>query len=208
MTAPRAVVVAGVRSLLPAGQADRSAAPPPDRDGGPGRGRRAAGLRDTAGAAGDGLAPGSTSGPSYARNPAAEQALDPAALRRVPASFWRSSDRTDFTAWPTRGDRTEDTRLLRRALAAWARPGRSVVASATPGTPAGPPMGPPQLLYAGEVGEAAVVLFHDGLRVVRYAEPATPTRPGAALDFARVDGAASASANALVVRRTDSGCAI
>lgn len=141
--------------------------------------------------------------PPYARNPAAEEALDPGALRVVTASFWRRSPRTDFTAWPTRGDRTEDTRLLRRALTVWARPGGGVRTSATPRTPTGPPMGAPQLLYAGEVGASAVVLFHDGLRVVRYAEPrdADPSE-GAALDFARVDGADATSSGALVVDRS------
>lgn len=155
---------------------------------------------------GDGLGPGGNSAPLYARNAAAEEALDPAALHRVPDTFWQRSARTDFTAWPTRGDRTDDTRLLRRALAVWARPGEAVAQSATPATPVGPPMGPPQLLYAGEVDDAAVVLFHDGLRVVRYAEPrnADPAG-GAALDFARVDGADAASASAVVLRRTRDG---
>ncbi|MEU2247346.1 hypothetical protein [Streptomyces sp. NPDC019224] len=149
---------------------------------------------------------GALSAPLYARNPASEAALDPGALRRVPATFWRHSTRTDFTAWPTRGDRTQDTRLLRRALEVWARPGAGVRTSTTPGTPVGPPMGAPQLLYAGEVGDWAVVLFHDGLRVVRYAEPrnADPSG-GAALDFARVDGADETSAGALVVARTRDG---
>lgn len=151
---------------------------------------------------GGGWGDGSLSAPLYARNPAAEEALDPGAVRRVPMTFWRRSPRTDFTAWPTRGDRTEDTRLLRRALRVWARPGGGVRTSATPRTPVGPPMGAPQLLYAGEVGASAVVLFYDGLRVVRYAEPrdADPSE-GAALDFARVDGADAASAGALVVER-------
>ncbi|MFJ4503921.1 hypothetical protein [Streptomyces sp. NPDC088864] len=149
---------------------------------------------------------GALSAPLYARNPAAEAALDPAALRRVPAAYWQRSPRRDFTAWPARGDRTQDGRLLRRALEVWARPGAGVRTSATPGTPAGPPMGAPQLLYAGEVGASAVVLFHDGLRVVRYAEPrnADPAR-GAALDFARVDGADETSSGALVVARGDDG---
>ncbi|MFF2731479.1 hypothetical protein ACFVS9_26685 [Streptomyces sp. NPDC058008] len=154
---------------------------------------------------GDGLGgPDPGSAPLYSRHRTAERALDPAALRRVPDGLWRSSTRRDFSVWPTRGDRTADTRLLRRALAVWARPGPAVVSSATPGTPDGPPMGPPQLLYAGEVGAAAVVLFHDGLRVVRYAEPrnADPSG-GAALDFARVDGADTAGSGALVARRHD-----
>ncbi|WP_205019723.1 hypothetical protein [Streptomyces sp. HB132] len=152
---------------------------------------------------GDGLGgPSAASAPLYARHETAQRALDPAALRRVPDRLWRSSTRRDFTVWPTRGDRAGDTGLLGRALAAWARPGPAVATSATPGTPDGPPMGPPQLLYAGEAGVAAVVLFHDGLRVVRYAEPrnADPSR-GAALDFARVDGADAVAASALVVQR-------
>ncbi|MFJ4836937.1 hypothetical protein [Streptomyces sp. NPDC088746] len=152
---------------------------------------------------GDGLGgPDASSAPLYSRNHAAQQALDPGELRRVPGGLWRGSTRRDFTVWPTRGDRAGDTGLLGRALAAWARPGPAVTASATPGTPDGPPMGPPQLLYAGEVGRATVVLFHDGLRVVRYAEPrnADPSG-GAALDFARVDGADAVAASALVVQR-------
>ncbi|WP_406288267.1 hypothetical protein [Streptomyces sp. NBC_00209] len=155
---------------------------------------------------GGGWGHGGLTAPPYARNPASEAALDPGALRRVPATYWLHSARTDFTSWPTRGDRTQDTRLLRRALEVWARPGAGVRTSATPGTPTGPPMGAPQLLYAGEVGDSAVVLFHDGLRVVRYAEPrnADPAL-GAALDFARVDGADEGSSGALVVARTGHG---
>ncbi|MCB5180892.1 hypothetical protein [Streptomyces antimicrobicus] len=140
--------------------------------------------------------------PPYARNAAAEQALDPGRLTRVAAADWRTSSRTDFSVWPARGDRTGDTALLRRALAVWARPGASVAVSATPGTPAGPPMGPAQLLYAGRVDQAVVVLFHDGLRVVRYAEPASGTQ-GAALDLARTDGASAQTAAALVLSRVD-----
>lgn len=151
---------------------------------------------------GDGWGPDGAAAPPYARNPAAEAALDPARVVRVDAAVWRTSARTDFSVWPARGSLTGDTALLRRALAVWARPGRSVQVSATPGTPSGPPMGAPQLLYAGRVDRASVVLFYDGLRVARYAEPVDGTS-GAALDFARVDGADAASAGALVVGRTD-----
>ncbi|MFI6640152.1 hypothetical protein [Streptomyces sp. NPDC050504] len=153
---------------------------------------------------GEGWGPDGAAAPVYARNPAAERALDPGALRRVAPAEWRHASRADFSVWPTRGDRAADRALLRRALAVWARPGTRVETTATPGTPVGPPMGPAQLLYAGVVDGAAVVLFFDGLRVVRYAEPVSGQR-GAALDFARVDGAAEADAQALVVGRTASG---
>ncbi|MFJ3923856.1 hypothetical protein [Streptomyces sp. NPDC090022] len=140
--------------------------------------------------------------PPYARNAAAEQALDPGQLTRVAPAAWRTSTRTDFSVWPARGDRVGDAALLRRALAVWARPGPTVVVSATPGTQSGPPMGPPQLLFAGAVDQAVVVLLYDGLRVARYAEPVSGTA-GAALDFARTDGASADTANALVVSRVD-----
>ncbi|GAA3396356.1 hypothetical protein [Streptomyces roseoviridis] len=148
----------------------------------------------------DGWGRNGAAAPSYARNPAAEAALDPEGLKRVGAAGRQISSRTDFSVWPVRGDLTDDAALLRRALAVWARPGPAVRASATPGTPPGPPMGSPQLLFAGRVDAANVVLFFDGLRVVRYAEPAGSTG-GAALDFARTDGADAVGSAALVVSR-------
>lgn len=144
----------------------------------------------------------SAAAPPYARNPAAQAALDPAKLTRVSPTAWRNSARTDFSVWPVRGDLTGDTALLRRALAVWARPGSTVGVTATPGTPTGGPPGPPQLLFAGTVGAARVVLLHDGLRIVRYAEPEDGTE-GAALDFARVDGAGRAGSGAVVLARAD-----
>ncbi|MFJ8532722.1 hypothetical protein [Streptomyces sp. NPDC093591] len=151
---------------------------------------------------GEGWGPSGAAAPSYAQNPAAEAALDPAQLTKVPALAWQSSARTDFSVWPARGDLTDDSALLRRALAVWARPGETVAVSATPGTPAGGPPGAPQLLYAGTVDNAHVVLLYDGLRIVRYAEPKEGTA-GAALDFSRVDGANRAEASALVLSRAD-----
>ncbi|MFC7989427.1 hypothetical protein ACFUV2_08960 [Streptomyces pilosus] len=151
---------------------------------------------------GDGWGADGAAAPPYARNPAARAALDPGKLTRVSPAAWRTSARTDFSVWPARGDRTGDRALLRRALAVWARPGKGVRVSATPGTPAGGPAGPPQLLYAGTVDTARVVLLHDGLRVVRYAEPEEDTG-GVVLDLARADGAGRAGSGAVVLSRTD-----
>ncbi|MFI8402748.1 hypothetical protein ACIGG5_21205 [Streptomyces sp. NPDC085463] len=149
---------------------------------------------------GDGWGRDGAAAPSYARNPAAEAALDPAAVKRVGPAVWPGATRRDFSVWPARGDLAGDRALLRRALAVWARPGGAVQSSATPGTPVGPPMGPPQLLFAGRVDAVRVVLFHDGLRAVRYAEPVEGTA-GVALDFARTDGADAVGSTALVVSR-------
>ncbi|GAA3057274.1 hypothetical protein GCM10017562_22650 [Streptomyces roseofulvus] len=149
---------------------------------------------------GDGWGRNGAAAPSYARNPAAEAALDPAKVKRVPPAVWPGAVRRDFSVWPARGELTGDTALLRRALAVWARPGGAVESSATPGTPVGPPMGPPQLLFAGRVDAARVVLFHDGLRIVRYAEPVEGSA-GAGLDFARADAAEGPGAAAVVVTR-------
>ncbi|SOD58882.1 hypothetical protein SAMN06297387_101372 [Streptomyces zhaozhouensis] len=141
--------------------------------------------------------------PPYSENAAARAALDPAGLRQASADAWRHGPRTDFSVWPARGSALDDTGLLRRALAVWARPGDDVRVSATPGTQSGPPPGPAQLLFAGEVGEVSVVLLHDGLRLVRYAEP-TGARDGeVALDLARTDGAGLAESSAVVLARGD-----
>ncbi|AOR34734.1 hypothetical protein BFF78_30085 [Streptomyces fodineus] len=151
---------------------------------------------------GGGWGPDGAAAPVYAENPAAEAALDPARLIRVSPADWKSAARTDFSMWPARGPLTGDTALLRRALAVWARPGPTVHVSATPGTDTGGPAGPPQLLYAGQVANARVVMLYDGLRLARYAEPVDGTQ-GAALDLARADGATSAEASALLLGRAD-----
>ncbi|MFJ5259319.1 hypothetical protein ACIQAC_02410 [Streptomyces sp. NPDC088387] len=151
---------------------------------------------------GDGWAPDGAAAPAYAQNPSAKAALDPARLVKISPAAWRSSVRTDFSVWPARGELTGDSDLLRRALAVWARPGETVKVSATPGTPSGGPAGPPQLLYAGEIDNARVVILYDGLRIARYAEPKDGTA-GAALDFARMDGATDAEANAVLLHRVD-----
>lgn len=151
---------------------------------------------------GDGWGPDGAAAPVYAGNPGAEAALDPARLTRISPAAWETSARTDFSVWPARGPLTGDQGLLRRALAVWARPGSTVRVSATPGTQTGGPAGPPQLLYAGQVADARVVILYDGLRIARYAEPVNGTQ-GAALDLARVDGATGTEASALVLGRSD-----
>ncbi|MYZ41332.1 hypothetical protein GT002_41060, partial [Streptomyces sp. SID4917] len=93
---------------------------------------------------GKGWGPDGAAAPAYARNPASEAALDPAKVRRVAPAAWETSARTDFSVWPARGTMAEDRELLRRALAVWTRPGATVHVTATPTTPPGPPMGPPQ----------------------------------------------------------------
>ncbi|WP_045555813.1 hypothetical protein [Streptomyces sp. FxanaA7] len=151
---------------------------------------------------GDGWGPDGAAAPPYARNPAAQAALDPGRLTTATATAWRETGRTDFSTWPARGGLVKDRALLRRALAVWARPGESVQVAVTLGTQAGPPPGPPHLLYAGVVDNLRVVLLHDGLRIARYAEPLGDPDM-AALDLTRVDGAAGAGASALVLGRVD-----
>lgn len=151
---------------------------------------------------GEGWGPDGAAAPSYAKNPAAEAALDPSRLTKVAPAAWQSASRTDFSVWPARGELKADRALLRRALAVWARPSERVRVSVTPGTPSGGPSGPPQLLYAGVVDNARVVILYDGLRIARYAEPKDGTA-GAAMDFARVDGATGAEASAVVLGRSD-----
>ncbi|WP_405679202.1 hypothetical protein OG292_36200 [Streptomyces sp. NBC_01511] len=132
------------------------------------------------------------------------RALDPALLERASGDAWSDTSRVDFSVWPARGDRTGDPALLERALRVWGKPGPAVRVSATTGTGTVPPAAPPRLLYAGEVGGAAVVLLHDGQRVARYAEPVSGD--GApALDFARTDDADVTTAAAVVVSRGPDG---
>ncbi|MGX1976080.1 hypothetical protein [Streptomyces kronopolitis] len=128
----------------------------------------------------------------------AEQALDPARLVRTPNDRWADTAKVDFTAWPARGRQAGDRELLGRALRVWAAPPTDARITAAAGTSTRPPDHPPQLLYAGLIDNVMVVVFHDGERLVRYAEPedATPT-----LHFARVDGADLTGGAALVIGR-------
>ncbi|WP_269854252.1 hypothetical protein [Streptomyces sp. RPT161] len=157
------------------------------------------------GVPGDGGGSGfGAAGPLGPQQAALNRMLNPASVVRADAGAWTRTSRLDFASWPARGDRTDDRGLLQRALDVWARPGSAVHVSATPGTAQTPPVTAPQLLFAGDVDGAGVVLLYDGLRLVRYAEPADG---GGApvLDFARVDGASAANASAVVVARSTDG---
>ncbi|MGW6536883.1 hypothetical protein ACWGBV_23120 [Streptomyces sp. NPDC055051] len=138
---------------------------------------------------------------------ASARAADPALLLRTPAELWADTARVDLTVWPARGAGTGDKALLSRALDAWARGSgdrTGIRVTATPGTPATPPVAPARLLFAGPVDDSAVVLLHDGGRLVRYAEPLTG-RPGAVLELARADDADVTSGAAVAVSRTPLG---
>ncbi|MFD9789432.1 hypothetical protein ACFWXK_00610 [Streptomyces sp. NPDC059070] len=137
-------------------------------------------------------------------NPAARSGtggapLDSASLARAVAGTWQSSSRMDFTVWPVRGNLVDDRGLLERALGAWAHSSTRVRMSAAADTPTGPAARPPQLLYAGRVDDAEVVLLHDDQRVVRYTE-ADGQAPE--LDMARSDNADVTTAAAVVLSRT------
>ncbi|MFF1906926.1 hypothetical protein [Kitasatospora sp. NPDC058218] len=144
---------------------------------------------------------GGSGGPAPAGPPAGPPAAppggsapDPARLLRVAPDQWQHTARIDFSAWPARGDRRDDTALLGRALAAWARPGPQT--RAEPGTATTPPQGPPHLLFAGTVDGTAVVVLYDGGRLARWTDGR-----GGGLDLARADDSSVTTAGAVVLRR-------
>ncbi|WP_443042788.1 hypothetical protein [Streptomyces sp. NBC_00344] len=128
------------------------------------------------------------------------RAVDPALLLRAPAQEWSDTSRIDFTVWPARGSRKDDRGLLGRALKVWANPARTVRVTATPSTATVPPAQPPRLLWAGNLDGAAVTLFADRDRIVRYTEP-TDGGGAPALDFARTDDADVTTGAAVVIAR-------
>lgn len=161
------------------------------------------------------------SSPATALAAASARAADPGLLLRTPADRWSDTARVDLTQWPARGAGTGDTALLTRALTAWAqvtgdRSGdrTGVRLTVTPDTPASPPAAPARLLFAGPVDGSAVVLLHDGERIIRYAEPlsgrgeATVGDPAVgepAVELARADDADVTTGAAVALSRTPLG---
>ncbi|MER7175006.1 hypothetical protein [Streptomyces mesophilus] len=129
-------------------------------------------------------------------------AVGPDQLVRVPSELWADTSRVDFSAWPPRGDRADDTELLTRALATWAAPPKTVRVTKSVGTTSQPPSNATRLLFAGEVRERTIAVFHDGQRLVRYTE-SSGAEP--ALDFARADDADVTTAAAVVLHRGREG---
>ncbi|WP_079188227.1 hypothetical protein [Streptomyces sp. CB02009] len=166
------------------------------------------------------------SSPATALAAASARAADPGLLLRTPADRWSDTARVDLTQWPARGAGTGDTALLTRALTAWAqvtgdRSGdrTGVRLTVTPDTPASPPAAPARLLFAGPVDGSAVVLLHDGERIIRYAEPLSDRGEAAvgdaavgdpavgepAVELARADDADVTTGAAVALSRTPRG---
>ncbi|MGA4988161.1 hypothetical protein [Nonomuraea bangladeshensis] len=87
---------------------------------------------------------------------AAGEPPGPAVVSAAPGA-WRRGTELDLSTWEPRGALTGDAALVGRALRAWGR--RTG-----------------QLLYAGRVDGAAVVLARDGEQVARYTEAGGPGR--------------------------------
>ncbi|MFE3199456.1 hypothetical protein [Embleya sp. NPDC059237] len=131
--------------------------------------------------------------------PAARVVVGPP--RVVPAGAWTTTTRLDFDVWSTRGARAGDRALTRRAVRAWVEPEAGTIVAFGPGAAAGPPIGPPRLLYAGDVEGAAVVLVTDGTRLARYTEEHGRRH----LDVAAADDSDARSASAVVLHRGVAG---
>jgi hypothetical protein len=80
----------------------------------------------------------------------------PRAATTAPPGAWRAGTGLDLSTWEARGALTGDASLVARALRAWGRPDG-------------------QLLYAGRVEDATVVLMRQDAEVARYTEAAGPS---------------------------------
>ncbi|MFF4341914.1 hypothetical protein ACFY00_18510 [Kitasatospora sp. NPDC001540] len=111
-----------------------------------------------------------------------------AAPERRADDLWRHTAKLGLAVWPARGGLLDDTALISRATTAWQR--------------AAPPTAAPQLLYAGRLDGAAVVLLTDGRSLARYTEDPAAA-PALALSPAG-DSDVTAGA-AVVLHRNDRG---
>ncbi|MYV97843.1 hypothetical protein GT354_06030, partial [Streptomyces sp. SID3343] len=139
------------------------------------------------------------SNPAEQAGPAAQ--VGGGAPRMIAAGAWTTTTRLDFAVWSTRGARAGDEALTGRAVRAWTAPDDKVTVTLGPGTQAGPPLGAPHLLYAGDVAGAAVVLVADGSRLARYTEENGRRH----LAVAPADDSDERSASAVVLRRESGG---
>ncbi|MFJ1706374.1 hypothetical protein [Kitasatospora sp. NPDC088346] len=124
--------------------------------------------------------------------PVSVDAAGPSGLLRAAPDLWQHTARLDLSAWPARGELLGDEGLTGQALAAW-RGGRLQL---EPGTRPGPPDGTPQLLFAGRVDGAPVVLLYDGGRIARFTDT-----PAGGLLVARADDADVVTGAAVVLHR-------
>lgn len=125
----------------------------------------------------------------------------PAPPVRVAPDAWASTTRLDFAVWSTRGPLAGDTALAERAMRAWTTPDPGLSPHTEVRTDAGPPVGTPRILYAGDVGGERVVLLADPARLARYTE-AGPVRT---LTVGAADDSDARSASAVVLTRGDDG---
>ncbi|MFF3883572.1 hypothetical protein [Streptomyces sp. NPDC001914] len=136
-----------------------------------------------------------TPGPSA---PTAEAAAAPTNVVRTAAGVWDNTSRVDFTAWPARGSRVNDKKLLGRALSTWARPPAGSRVRLAPATSAAAPTNAPLLLYAGDGADRTVVLLYDGTRLARYSESLSSAE-NTELSVARTDDADVTTAAAVAL---------
>ncbi|MFD7730801.1 hypothetical protein ACFV6F_10505 [Kitasatospora phosalacinea] len=134
------------------------------------------------------LSPQAGSGSSAAAPPASPAPSTAAAPERRADDLWRRTAKLDLAVWPARGDLLDDTALIGRATAAWRQ--------------AAAPAAAPQLLYAGRLDGAAVVLLTDGRSLARYTDaPAA----GPALVLSPAGDSDVTAGAAVVLHRDDRG---
>lgn len=87
------------------------------------------------------------------------------AVRLVSGEVWRTSALPILASWPSRGEARTDRKLTDAAVTAWRD---NVNVRVGKGTDSTPPVGAPQVLFAGRVDGAQVVLLADPARLARY----------------------------------------